>query len=67
MSKKKFYQLVHTYTLKRGIKRFGMKGKRAGYKEVRQLHDRVVFKPVRVETLTTLERRRAMESLIFLT
>ena len=67
MSKKKFYQLVQTYTLKRGIKKFGIKGKKAAYKEIRQLHDRVVFKPVRVEDLTTLERRRAMESLIFLT
>ena len=67
MSKKKFYQLVQTYTLKRGIKKFGIKGKQAAYKEIRQLHDRVVFKPVRVEDLTTLERRRAMESLIFLT
>ena len=26
MSKKKFYQLVQTYTLKKGINRFGVKG-----------------------------------------
>ena len=67
MSKKKFYQLLQTYTLNKGIKKFGIEGKRAAYKEMRQLHDRVVFKPVRVESLTDLERQRAMESLIFLT
>ena len=67
MSKKKFYQLVQTYTLNKGIKKFGIEGKRAAYKEMQQLHDRVVFKPVRVESLTPLERQRAMESLIFLT
>ena len=67
MSKKKFYQLLQTYTLNKGIKKFGIEGKRAAYKEMRQLYDRVVFKPVRVESLTDLERQRAMESLIFLT
>ena len=67
MSKKKFYQLVQTYTLKKGILKFGVRGKRAAYKEIRQLHDRVVFKPIRVEDLTPLEKQRAMESLIFLT
>ena len=66
MSKKKFYQLVHTYSLQKGIKKFGVKGKQAAYKEMRQLHDRIVFTPVRVESLTAQERKRAMESLIFL-
>ena len=46
MSKKKFYQFVQTYTLNKGIKRFGVKGKRAAYKEMKQLHDRIVFKPI---------------------
>ena len=32
---------------------------------MKQLHDRVVFEPIRVEDLTEIERRRAMESLIF--
>ena len=35
MSKKKFYQLVHTYSLQKGIKKFGVKGKQAAYKEMR--------------------------------
>ena len=34
---------------------------------MRQLHERIVFKPVMIEDLTPLERKRAMESLIFLT
>ena len=66
MSKKKFYQLVQRYSVQKGIKKFGKKGKNAAYKEMRQLHERVVFKPIKVESLTRLERQRAMESLIFL-
>ena len=42
------------------------KGRDAAYKEMKQLHNRVAFEPVRVEDLTELEKRRAMESLIFL-
>ena len=33
---------------------------------MKQLHDRVVFEPVHVESLTVQERKRAMESLICL-
>jgi len=66
MSKKKFYRFVQTYTLNRGIKRFGMDAKRSAFKEMKQLHDRIVFKPVRIEDLTELEKKRATESLIFL-
>ena len=33
---------------------------------MRQLYDRILFTPVRVESLTAQERKRAMESLIFL-
>jgi hypothetical protein len=34
---------------------------------MKQIHDRVVFEPISIEKMTMLERRRAMESLIFLT
>ena len=34
MSKKKFYQLVQTYSLRKGIMKFGVKGKQAAYKEM---------------------------------
>ena len=66
MSKKKFYQFVQTYTLKSSIKRFGVEAKRSPFKEMKQLRDRMVFKPVRIENLTELENKRAIESLMFL-
>jgi hypothetical protein len=34
---------------------------------MKQIHDRVVFEPISIEKMTILERKRAMESLIFLT
>ena len=66
MSKKKFYELVQRYSVQKGIKRFGKKGKHATYKEMQQLHERVVFKPIKVEPLTRLERQRERDRLIFL-
>ena len=57
---------LQTYSLKQGIRKFGEKGVAAANKELRQLHDRVVFEPISVDEMTTLERKRAMESLIFL-
>lgn len=59
-------QFVQSFSLMKGLKKFGQKGRDAAYKEMKQLHDRVVFKPIKVEDLTELEKRRAMESLIFL-
>ena len=64
--RKKVYQFVQTYGLMKGLKKFGERGKKAVRKELKQLHDRVVFKPIHVRELTELERKRAMESLIFL-
>jgi hypothetical protein len=57
---------LQTYSLKQGIKKFGKRGKAAAHKEMKQLNDRVVFEPIALEDMTTLERKRAMESLIFL-
>ena len=51
--------------MKRGFRKFGERGKAAAFKEMKQLHDRVVFEPIKYEELTKLEKRRAMESLIF--
>ena len=67
ITKKIFYQLVQTHSLKIGIRKFGTREKKVTYKEMKQHHGRVVFTPVRVESLTKLERKRATESLIFLT
>jgi hypothetical protein len=58
---------LRTYSLKQGIKKFGKPGIEAVHKEMKQIHDRVIFEPIRIEEMTILERKRAMESLIFLT
>jgi hypothetical protein len=61
------HQFAQTYSLSKGIKTFSKKGCQAAHKEMKQLHNRVVFKPIKVEELITIKRRRAMESLIFIT
>jgi hypothetical protein len=58
---------LQTYSLKQGIKKFGKQGIKAAHKEMKQIHDRVVFEPISIEEMMMLERKRAMESLIFLT
>lgn len=57
---------AQTYSLNKGLKVFKERGHAAAKKEMRQLHDRVVWEPIAVSELTTLERKRALESLIFL-
>jgi hypothetical protein len=60
------YSFLQTYSLNQGLKKFGELGRKAAHKEMKQLHDRVVFKPIHVKDMTVLEKKRAMESLIFL-
>jgi hypothetical protein len=60
------YAFVVTYSLKKGLKHFGPKGYDAAFSEVKQLHDRIVFRPVNINKLTPLEKKRALESLRFL-
>jgi hypothetical protein len=57
---------LQTYSLKQGIRKFGEKGSAAAKKELGQLHGRTVFEPIGIEEMTALEKKRAMESLIFL-
>ena len=57
-------QFMH-YSLNNGTKCFGEKATGAAFKEMKQLHNRTVFDPVKLAELTDQERRRAMESLIF--
>jgi rRNA-processing protein FCF1 len=40
--------------------------KNAAISEMKQLHDRAVFEPIHINEMTQVEKRRAMESLIFL-
>jgi hypothetical protein len=61
------FSFIQTYSLNKGLKKFGDRGKDAAQKEMKQLHDRVVFEPILIADMTPLERKRAMESLIFLT
>ena len=63
---KRAQQFVQPYSLKAGLKRFGEKGKISTLNEMKQLDDREVFYPINVNDLTDQERRRAMESLLFL-
>ena len=62
----KFHKFIVTYSLKKGLKEFGKKGYDAAFGEIKQLHDRVVFRPVNVSDLSPQEKKRALESLIFL-
>ncbi len=61
------YQFAQTFSLKQGIRKFGDRAKDAAKGELQQLHDRVVFEPVDVNTLDPAEKSNAMESLLFLT
>ena len=56
-----------TYNLRRGILIYGNKGKEAVNKELSQLHNRGVFKPIHLSELIQAEKHKAMNSLIFLT
>ena len=62
----KNYAFLETYSLKKGLKQFGKNGYDAALGEIKQLHDRVAFKPIDVKELSEQEKKRAMESLIFL-
>ena len=59
-------QYVTTYSLQRGVKEFGEQGKQAALKEMKQLHDRECFKPIHKSEVSDIEKKRAMESLLFL-
>ena len=60
-------QHVVTYSLKQGIIKFGAEGKAAATGEMKQLLDRKCFEPIHPKTMTLMERKRAIELLIFLT
>jgi hypothetical protein len=62
----KNHSFLETFSLKRGLKHFGAKGYDAACGEIKQLHDRVACKPIHIKDLTQREKKRAMESLIFL-
>jgi hypothetical protein len=49
------------------MKKFGEKGCKTAVKEMEQRHERNVFDPIHADDITTIEKKRALESLIFLT
>ena len=50
----------------KSIKEFGEKGCQAAHKEIKQLHNGIIFKPILIKNLWFIKRRHAMESLSFL-
>ena len=60
------YQFIQAYSLNKGVKKFGKPGWDAALKEMKQLNDREVFEPIDVSKLSAIEKKRALESLIFL-
>jgi hypothetical protein len=67
MSNEEACCFLQTYSLNQGLKKIGGRGKDVANKEMKQLHNRVVFEPILIAEMTPLEQKRAMESLIFLT
>jgi hypothetical protein len=59
-------QHLVTYSLKKGIERFKEAGKESAKDEMKQLHDRTCFKPIKASSLNEMERKRTLESLIFM-
>ena len=67
MSDKQAYSFIQRYTIKKGINKWGEKKvKSSAFKEVRQIKDRNVFEPIFPSDLTTEEKRKAMEYIIFM-
>jgi hypothetical protein len=60
------YQYVQSYNLRKGLQHFGENEKNAAISEMKQLHDRAVFEPIHINEMTQVEKRCAIESLIFL-
>ena len=62
----KAISFIETFSLKRGIAKFGEPGREAAKAEMRQLHKRTAFTPLHPEEMSAAERRKTLESLIFL-
>eukprot|EP00934_Nitzschia_sp_Nitz4_P004202 Nitzschia sp. Nitz4//scaffold466_size5842//986//4399//NITZ4_009198-RA/size5842-processed-gene-0.7-mRNA-1//-1//CDS//3329552510//4192//frame0 len=63
----KHYAFAQTYSIRSGVRKFGDAGKQAVVNEIKQLHDRTVFKPIDANHLTPLELKRAMSTITILT
>jgi hypothetical protein len=61
------HQHITTFSLQKGIEKFGERATNATNKEMQQLIDRTCFVPIKKSELSEIERKRAMESLFFIT
>ncbi len=59
---KQGHLFVQTYSLTKGIHKFGKREQDTVYEEMEQLYDRVVFRLVDVVDLTTLERKESIRN-----
>jgi hypothetical protein len=66
LSNEEAFQFIQTYSLKSGLKKFGEHGETTATSKMCQLHERAVFKPIQVDGMTQIKRKRAIKSLIFL-
>ena len=62
----KAVSFLQTYSLRAGIKRFEQDGEQAAMSEMKQLNDRRAFIPIDPNALSASERKKVLESLIFL-
>ena len=67
MSIQKGKSFAETYSLKKGIRKFGKRGYNALEKEIGQLDHRVCFQPTNIKDLSPSEKKKAMDSLAFFT
>ena len=58
---------IQTYNIKKGILKFGSKGKNTVNNKLSQLHNRDIFKLVMTSQLSTKEKKKDINGLIFLT
>ena len=60
-------QFAQTHSAMKDLKKFSKKGQAAALKEMTQLRRCTAFEPIDMNTLSQIKRKRAIESLIFLT
>jgi hypothetical protein len=54
------------HSMKKGLKVFGAKGSTGVLKELKQLHDQKVLEPTNAKNMTFVEKKRALQYLMFL-
>ena len=59
--------LVQTYSLNKDLKKFGKYSKDLAMSKMKQLHDCICFKSIQIEDMSIEEKKKAIETLIFMT